>query len=130
MSAVARIGDSAAVVHRTCSPITRAATGSPNVFINGIPCHRVGDVNAPHTTSPPYCIPHVTPLIRGSSSVFVNGRSMARVTDVYACRARLITGSPNVFAGDAGSQKSIVEGLAAGALSFAASVVVGKAIGI
>jgi len=99
MPPVARIGDSAIVLHPTCSFLTKAATGSFNVFINGRPCHRVSDLNFPHTLGPPHCTPHFTPLIKGSTSVFVNGLPIARVTDVYLCRALLITGSHNVFAG-------------------------------
>lgn len=99
MPAVARLGDPASINHDTCSTDSQAETGSPNVFINGIACHRVGDVNTSHTESSPQCNPHSTALITGSVSVFVNGISMARVSDSYACGAQLISGSPNVFAG-------------------------------
>jgi uncharacterized Zn-binding protein involved in type VI secretion len=99
MPAVARVGDPASINHETCSVEAQAETGSPNVFINGIACHRVGDVNTSHTESAPNCNPHSTALVVGSGSVFINGISAARVSDTYACGSHLISGSPNVFAG-------------------------------
>lgn len=99
MPATVRVGDPASINHDTCSGGTDAAVGSPNVFVNGIPCHRVGDVNTGHTVDPPGCPDHSTPLVVGSPTVFVNGMPVARVGDIYACGAQLISGSPNVFAG-------------------------------
>lgn len=101
MPAVARMGDSAIILHHTCTfpPITSAATGSLNVFINGLPCHRVGDVNFPHTFGPLSCIIHIAPLITGSSSVFINGLPVGRVSSIHACPTMMILGSSNVFAG-------------------------------
>ena len=46
MPQVARVGD-ADTNHPPCSAGS-CATGSPNVLVNNIPLHRVGDNNTPH----------------------------------------------------------------------------------
>jgi len=69
--------------------------GSPDVFINGKPAHRQGDMWGMHKS-------HTSKLARGSSSVFVNGKGQARVGDPVLCGSRCAQGSPNVFVGDAG----------------------------
>lgn len=66
MTAAARIGD----------PIgcgDTIASGSGNVFINGVPASKVGDSTAGHPCGPP------TTIATGSSTVFVNGGAMAIV---------------------------------------------------
>lgn len=67
-----------------------ALTGSPNVFVNGIPVQRVGDV---------WREPHYTELNTGSFTVFVNGKGMGRVGDTLACGDSVATGSNDVFCG-------------------------------
>jgi len=71
--------------------------GSPNVFINGFPVHRVGDAES-----------HGGIQVEGSSTVFANGIAIARVGDMGAVGEPIppfhppnpeATGSPNVFAG-------------------------------
>lgn len=95
MPAAARIGD----------PINCGDTvgqGSGNVFVNGIPLARVGDLSAGHGCFPP------TPITIGSPTVFANGIPVARVTDIHtphscgntthAGGARgIAVGSPNVY---------------------------------
>lgn len=74
------------------------ASGSPNVFIEGLPAHRLGDTgpcNCPHggtfsTTS-------------GSPNVFVNGIPLSRIGDSTACMGcgiggTHVSGSPTVTA--------------------------------
>ena len=67
-------------------------TGSPDVFVNGIPSHRVSDAWARHCT-------HESVLAAGSKTVFVNGRPKGRVGDPVACGSLVATGSNNVFVG-------------------------------
>lgn len=94
MPAVTRIGD-ADVSH--CSGMVRAV-GSPNVFVNGIPWSRQGDINTSHLMPcPSCCTPHTAPIAAGSSTVFVNGKPAGRVGDP-TCTS-VAQGSPNVFAG-------------------------------
>ncbi len=70
--------------------------GSPNVFINGIPSHRVGDGWPIHCCGDS-CHDSIT--VGGSSNVFVNGRPKTRIGDPLSCGDRCNTGSPNVFVG-------------------------------
>lgn len=82
-----------------CWPPRANDQGSPNVFVNGRPKHRVGDHWAAHTC-PDIPETHDSVLAAGSSSVFVNGRKAGRVGDAVACGSTVATGSPNVFIGD------------------------------
>lgn len=85
-----------------CCPHGRSGTnsvGSPNVFINSSPAHRVGD------TGPTNC-PHggTFSSSSGSSSVFVNGKPLTRVGDTTVCQSCGMSGShssgsSNVFVG-------------------------------
>ena len=93
MPAATRIGDDD-VGH--CSGMVRAE-GSPNVFVNGIPWSRQGDVNTPHLNRA--CVPHAAPINIGSTTVFVNGRGAGRIGDAIAGCTLVAEGSPNVFAG-------------------------------
>jgi len=101
MPAAARIGDTNSV--HECGVVPTASSGSSNVFINGIPAHRVGDSNTAHPFAPPPvgCPTHVTTVSSGSPNVFVNGQALARVGDPYTCGITVTSGSPNVFANDA-----------------------------
>lgn len=89
-----------ATVTSTCSghdgyPSRQALTGSPNVFVNGLPIHRVSDAWDTHCDSD--C--HDSILVVGSSSVFVNGLPVGRVGDAVECGSTVATGSLNVFVG-------------------------------
>lgn len=96
MPAVTRIGD-ADVNH--CSVPFRAQ-GSPNVFANGIPVSRQGDLNTKHQLPGGRgCPNHVAAISRGSSTVFANGIPIGRVGDPIASCTSVAQGSPNVFAG-------------------------------
>lgn len=87
MSAVVRLGD-LVIGHGSCSN-HKMATGSSNVFINGIPACKVGDTTTTHCT-------HVGHISSGSSKVFVNGAPIARVGDKVSCGSTLGAGSSNV----------------------------------
>jgi uncharacterized Zn-binding protein involved in type VI secretion len=70
-------------------------TGSPNVFVNGMPAVRLWDKAAPHGKGP-----HTFPsMMVGSSNVFVNGRPVCRAGDLASCGHPAMNGSTNVFAG-------------------------------
>ncbi len=108
MPAVCRIGDKEMM---ECSGIPVRAAGSPNVYANGIPISRQGDVNTPHLGLPhittpsgpqhPNCTFHSNGIAIGSRTVFVNGRGCGRVGDKISppCNTSITEGSPNVFAG-------------------------------
>ena len=95
MPAATRIGD-ADVPH--CSGMVRAE-GSPDVFVNGIPWSRQGDVNTGHLYPPASGLIHAAPIHIGSPTVFVNGRGAGRVGDAITGCTIVAEGSPNVFAG-------------------------------
>ena len=99
MPAATRIGDWD-LFH--CSPPFRMG-GSPNVFVNGIPWSRQGDLNTVHLMPiddcPPCCIPHLAPISSGSMTVRVNGLGAGRVGDMLMLCTMVIGGSPNVMAG-------------------------------
>ena len=65
--------------------------GSPDVFANGKAVHRKGDGWNPHD--------HPGKLAKGSQTVFVNGKQIGRVRDPVSCGSKVLTGSPDVFAG-------------------------------
>lgn len=69
------------------------ATGSPDVFVNGIPVARIGDIYD--------CLLHgPNPLVTGSPDVFANDRKVVRIGDLASCGAAMITGSPDTYAND------------------------------
>lgn len=95
MPAATRVGD-ADVTH--CSGMVRAE-GSPNVFVNGIPWSRQGDLNTVHLLPGNPCPPHAAPIAIGSTTVFINSKGAGRVGDVIAGCTSVAAGSPNVFCG-------------------------------
>jgi uncharacterized Zn-binding protein involved in type VI secretion len=64
------------------------STGSPDVFVNGIPVARVTDIYICSIHGP-------NPIIKGSSRLWANGLPVARIGDPTACGATIATGSPN-----------------------------------
>ena len=70
--------------------------GSPNVMINGIPAHRVGDYWLIHFC-PPLGTSHDSVMGSGSPNTFTNNLGQARIGDAVACGSTAATGSPNVF---------------------------------
>lgn len=95
MGAVTRIGDADS---NHCSGMVRAV-GSGNVFVNGRPVSRRGDINTGHLLPGDPCTGHVAPIASGSGTVFVNGRGAGRVGDSVSGCTAVSAGSPNVFAG-------------------------------
>jgi uncharacterized Zn-binding protein involved in type VI secretion len=96
MPAAARVGD-ADVAH--CSGMTRAQ-GSPNVFVNGLPWSRQGDLNTVHLLpGGRFCPSHAAPIAVGSTTVFINGRGAGRIGDALSGCTFVASGSSNVFAG-------------------------------
>jgi uncharacterized Zn-binding protein involved in type VI secretion len=76
------------------------ATGSENVFINGLPACRVGDITTFHLRpGGRFCPPHSATVARGSSSVFINGRPAARVGDSIGGCTSIAQGSADVIIG-------------------------------
>ena len=99
MPPATRKGDSC--TGHECFPPRSSTSGSLNVFVNGIPWHRQGDLWGVHTCTHPK-VPHGSHgsiLASGSSTVFVNGLQAGRVGDPVACGSSVASGSLNVFAG-------------------------------
>lgn len=88
MPAIARGNgvDSVNTGHPVCvAPGTIATlSGSSDVFVAGVGCHRQDDTNTPHTHCPPV---YSTTISSFSPSVFVNGKGVARLGDKYTCGA-------------------------------------------
>jgi len=71
--------------------------GSPNVFVNGLEVHRIGDAWPLHCKPKAGC--HTSVLAEGSNTVFANGKGVGRIGDAQSCGAHAIQGSSNVFSG-------------------------------
>jgi uncharacterized Zn-binding protein involved in type VI secretion len=96
MPSVTRVGD-LDVVH--CSVPARAR-GSGNVFVNGKPVSRQGDINTVHLLpGGKGCPAHASAISTGSSTVKVNGAGIGRVGDSISGCTSVAQGSSNVFAG-------------------------------
>lgn len=80
----------------TYYPPRPAITGSPDVFVEGLPAVRFGDQWAPHTN---LFKVHGGVGIGGSFTVFCNGVPLVRQTDLIDCTSLVLTGSTTVFAG-------------------------------
>lgn len=93
---VARLGDLS--TPDPCGAPPRPCTvGSGDVFINGMPAHRLGDAWALHAC--PLSPPHDAVTAVGSGSVFVNGLPLARLGDLISCGSTIAVGSGDTFAG-------------------------------
>ena len=96
MPAAARQGDAGAV---HCNAYT-IASGSPDVFFDGKPVARDGDVSTTHQKpSGNKCVPHVSKIIARNSTVFINGRPIATVGDRMSDCTQIIQGSETVVVG-------------------------------
>ncbi|HIJ12054.1 TPA: PaaR repeat-containing protein, partial [Candidatus Woesearchaeota archaeon] len=80
-----------------CWPPRPNNQGSPDVFTNDIPQHRITDSWSSHCCGPP-C--HGANTIEGSPDVFVNDLKMARKTDDVSCGSKCGTHSPDVWANE------------------------------
>ena len=85
-------------MHTVTGGATTITLGSPNVFINGKPVARVGDMGR-HSGC---CGPNIFTHVIGSSTVFINGRQAVRLGDmVRHCGGvdSVIVSSTDVFIG-------------------------------
>ena len=99
MPQAARLGD--ICTGHECWPSRASISGSPDVFINGMAAHRVGDSWETHCCTHPE-MPHGchdSVLAAGSSTVYVNHIPLGRIGDPIECGSSVASGSPNVFAG-------------------------------
>lgn len=96
MPPVARIGDICS--GHGCWPPRPNVQGSPNVTVEGIPAHRVGDAWDAHTC-PDIPETHASALAGGSGSVTVNGLPLGRIGDPVACGSSVATGAATVTCG-------------------------------
>ncbi len=72
--------------------------GSSNVFVNGIPVHRQGDLWSVHCSgNPKNC--HSGALAKGSETVYANSLQLARVGDPVSCGSTAMQGSTTVYCG-------------------------------
>jgi uncharacterized Zn-binding protein involved in type VI secretion len=94
MPAVTRLSDNC-TGHGPYPP-RQSTSGSPDVFVNGLPLHRVSDTWATHCAGT--C--HDSVLSEGSPTVFCNNLPIGRIGDIIACGSQVATGSPNVFSGN------------------------------
>lgn len=92
---IARLGDKD-TGHNGYSP-RPGDESSSNVFINGIPAHRLNDHWITHTNG---THSHDGRVSTSSSSVIINGRGAARVGDSISCGGTIAEGSPDVLVGD------------------------------
>lgn len=76
------------------------AQGSPNVFVNGLPWSRMGDLNTPHLLpTADKCVTHAEPIAEGSPIVIVSGKPAGRIgLPILSC-TQTVQGSPNVLVG-------------------------------
>jgi uncharacterized Zn-binding protein involved in type VI secretion len=84
-----------------CYPPRPNSSGSPNVFVNSRPHHRLTDTWFGHCCITPTGVGgcHGSLTCSGSSSVFVNSLPAARVMDQVCCGSLIMTGSTNVSEG-------------------------------
>lgn len=96
MSYASRLGDNAS--GHDGAPGTPGTEASPDVFIDGIPAMRQGDVFESHSC--PDESEHSRSLAGGSGTVFINGKRAGRVGDAISCGGTVIEGSTSVIIGD------------------------------
>jgi len=104
MPGVARVGDlesgSCPIGPSSLAPPLPIASGSGNVFVNGIPVARTGDpYGGDHIEIPLPNPPHKVSCGQGSGTVFVNGKPIFRKGDPTSCPSVQVEGSGNVIAG-------------------------------
>lgn len=80
----------------TYFPPRPAIQGSTDVFVDGLPVVRVGDVWAMHTN---IISVHPGNCVVGSPTVFCNGLAVVRMTDPLNCGSVALMGSSTTFCG-------------------------------
>lgn len=98
MANATRLDDKAEI--KTDKKNVRLISGSPNVFINGKPAGRYGDLYEEYLSESGEKRKAVITI--GSPRVFINGRPAARIGDSVSYGGVIIEGSSNVFIGDGG----------------------------
>lgn len=96
--AVCRLGDISSGHYPWPPRVNDSA--SPNVFVNGLGWHRLGDHWVTHC-APPGC--HDGFLIHGAPGVYVNNKEAGRIGDLISCAPHdefADSGSPNTFCGN------------------------------
>lgn len=78
-----------------CWAPSKGITASTNVFINGLPAHKVGDTFTPHTCGKDV---HSDVASVGATKVFVNGSPAMRLGDQLSPPALMAQASWSVFA--------------------------------
>jgi uncharacterized Zn-binding protein involved in type VI secretion len=94
MPAAVRFGD--VCTGHGCFPSRPNDQGSPDVFVNSLPSHRLTDHWVTHCCA--FC--HDSVAAQGSPNVFVNSLPKCRIGDAVACGSAMATGSPDVFVND------------------------------
>ena len=84
--------------HDLCIPV-QEATGSGDVFVNDLPCGRLGDQYATHGCLVLH-LPHNDVIAGGSGTVFANDLPVGRIGDPVSIGGSVMTCSVDVFAGD------------------------------
>ena len=92
MPAVTRLGD--ICTGHGCFDSRPNDQGSPTVFLNNLPLHRVTD----HWVTHCCVVCHDSNLAAGSPNVFVENLAVGRIGDPVACGSAVATGSPDVYA--------------------------------
>lgn len=91
MTGAVRLGDLCS--GHGCFPSRPNVEASPDVFVNGIPSHRLGDAWGSHCC----LVCHSSVAAQGSPNVFVNGKPKCRIGDAVACGSSMATGSSDVI---------------------------------
>lgn len=100
LKGMSRIGD--ITTGHGCYPPTVGVVPTPpavlpNVYVNGIPAHKQGDLMLPHDCNG---VPHSDVAAIGSLTVRINGVSAMRIGDTLTPGGKFAEGSHNVFIGD------------------------------
>ena len=90
---MSRIGD--ITTGHGCHAPSIGITASPNVLINGLPAHKVGDTFSPHTCGNDV---HSDVAVVGSVRVIINGTGAMRLGDTLAPGGAMAEASWTVFA--------------------------------
>ena len=90
---MSRIGD--ITTGHGCHAPSIGITASPNVLINGLPAHKVGDTFSPHTCGTDV---HSDVAVVGSVKVIINGTGAMRLGDTLAPGGAMAEASWTVFA--------------------------------
>tara|TARA_B100000035_G_scaffold7942_1_gene6857 strand:- start:28907 stop:29200 length:294 start_codon:yes stop_codon:yes gene_type:complete len=90
---MSRLGD--ITTGHGCYAPSVGVTASPNVMVNGLPAHKVGDPFTPHTCGKDV---HSDVAAIGSPKVIINGSPAMRLGDALAPPALMAEASWTVFA--------------------------------